>query len=165
MGLILALMLSVPADLDRLLRFSAPGRCERAEPLKTIVARMIVIDPQTSEGRAPGLIAVPGLRGLRTPRFGRAEIRPGSIHATVDLDLPGRWHGLRFARLRVTYVEGIDASTVQLRFAEPPGRVREVLNRAGFRLAPVGEWRTAGPGELLGLVPIEGGTAMSCVHG
>ena len=162
-----------PVDLDPVLRFSAPAECETAEPLSAIFAAMTRINPVTYEAEPPSPISVHGYDQPIEPRFERTRIVEGirdERTVTVDLALPGRWHGLRVLRIRRTFAEESDGSSVEVHFAETPQQVREVLNLAGFRLPRIGEWRSVGPEEQVvgmevGVSPIEGGAAFVCAQG
>ena len=162
-----------PVDLDPVLRFSAPAECGTAEPLSAIIAAMTRINPVTYEAEPPSPISVPGFAQPIEPRFERTRIVEGmrdERSVTVDLALPGRWHGLRVLRIRRTFVEEGDSSTVEVHFAETQQQVREVLNLAGFRLPRIGEWRSVWPEEQVvglevGVSPIEGGAAFVCSQG
>ena len=159
-----------PADLDAVLRFRVPAECEMDEPLSTIVESMARIDPETYEAEPPPPISVPGFDAPIEPRFERVRRVEGvgdERTVTIDLDIPGRWHGLQVLRLHRVFVEESDSSSVEVHFAEPPQRVRTVLNRTGFRLRRVGEWREANSefGMSVAVLPIEEGSALSCVIG
>src|ERR1044072_8170802 len=143
-----------------------------ADPLENIFDRMMVLDLQTYESRPTPAIAVRVLPAQILPlleRTGRVEAGLDERTVTVDLDLPGLWHGLRVVRLRRVYIEESDSAVSEIHFADPPERVRTVLNRAGFRLPRVGQWRGAQPGQEVGasrrVEAIEGGAALACAAG
>ena len=87
----------------------------------------------------------------------------------ADLDLAGRWHGLAVTGLRRSFYEESDVGAFQVRFGEPPERVREILNRQGFRLPPVGELREIEDEGITdrrsGIERTEGGAALTCTTG
>lgn len=161
-----------PVDLGSVLGLGSLADCSQSPALASVVEQMVRIDPQTFESRRGGPIGVPGYDRPLVPTFERTrEIGGGAdIRAvTADLDLPGRWHGLRVTGLRRSFYEESDASAFDVRFAEPPERVRETLVRQGFRLPPVGEFREvdAEPGisTEIGVGRIEGGATLTCATG
>ena len=88
---------------------------------------------------------------------------------TADLDLPGRWHGLAVTGLRRSFYEESDASAFQIRFAEPPERVRETLEPARLPPAAGGRVREVdeepGIATAIGVERIDGGAALTCATG
>ena len=173
MSLSLALLLAAQVDLDAVLRFGAPDRCEMAAPLDSIVEQLHRIDPETYEARPPGPVAVPGFVDPIVPHFERERSVEPNLdirNVSVTLDLPGLWRGLRVTRLSRHFTEESDVSSLEIQFAEEAGRVRAVLNEAGFRLGPLWEWREIGEGDegigmVIGIVPIEGGASLVCATG
>ena len=171
MSLTLALLLA-QADLGAALRFSAPADCTAGPVLASIVERMTRLEPETYRALPPGPIAVPGFRQRISPRFTRTERLDGGAEvreATIDLDLPGRWFGLRVVRLHRYFIEESDVSGFEIHFAEPPERVRVVLNRHGFRLPRIDDIRSLDPerssSSMIAVQRIEGGAALVCATG
>jgi len=161
-----------PVDLGSVLGLGRLADCSQSPALASVLEQMVRIDPQTFESRRGGPISVPGYDRPLIPTFERTrEIGGGAdIRAvTADLDLPGRWHGLKVTGLRRSFYEESDASAFDVRFAESPERVRETLVRHGFRLPPVGEFREldAEPGisTEIGVGRIDGGAALTCATG
>ena len=161
-----------PVDLGSVLGFASLADCSPSSALASVLEQMVRIDPRTFESRRGGPISVPGYAQPITPPFERRrEVGHGSDirEVTADLDLPGRWHGLAVTGLRRSFYEESDASAFDVRFAEPPERVRETLVRQGFRLRPVGEFREvdAEPGisTEIGVGRIDGGAALTCATG
>jgi hypothetical protein len=172
MSLSLAALLLMQVDLDPVLRFSAPARCELAPPFAALVESLAQIDPATFEARSPAAVAVPGYDRPIVPRFERTRVTDAASdvrNVTVDLATPGRWHGLRVLGLRRSFVEEGDSSSVEIRFAGRPERIRQVLNRLGFRVPAVGRGRVIDPEqELTAEIRVEriaGGAALVCAVG
>jgi len=161
-----------PVDLGSVLDLQRLTDCSRGPRLAAIFEQMVRVDPNTFESRRGGPIEVPGYDRPLVPTFERLRETGDNLDirsVTADLDLPGRWHGLAVAGLRRSFYEESDASAIDIRFAEPPERVRETLIRHGFRLPPVGEGREVGdePGisVTIGVAPIEGGAVLTCATG
>lgn len=160
-----------PVDLGEALALDRVADCARSPALASVLDQMVRVDPQTFESRRGGPINVPGHAQAIVPTFERTREIEGNadIRAVVaDLDLQGRWHGLAVAGLRRSFYEESDVGAFQVRFAEPPERVREVLNRNGFRLPAVGELREIdeeGITTSLGIERTEGGAALTCTTG
>jgi len=160
-----------PVDLGQALGLGGLSECARSPALASIIEQMVRVDPETFESRRGGPIRVPGHAQPLIPTFertreidGRADIRA----VAADLDFAGRWHGLAVAGLTRSFYEESDASAFQVRFAEPPERVRETLIRHGFRLPPVGEMREfddEGLSTYIGIERIEGGAGLTCATG
>ena len=154
------------ANLDDVLVLS--GECETAEPLSSIVERLTVIDPLTFEGRPPPPVAIPGAAVPVAPQFERT-VDGNERQVTIDLPLPGRWRGLHVTRLRRTFSEESDVSAIEIHFRDPPDRVRGILNRSGFQLPPVGQWRTIDPesevGTHVSVGALDGGATLVCATG
>ncbi|HYN46678.1 MAG TPA: hypothetical protein VES64_08310 [Allosphingosinicella sp.] len=159
-------------DLGSALSLDRLADCAREPALASILEQMVRIDPQSFESRRGGPISVPGYAQPITPTFERrremahnSDIR----EVTADLDLPGRWHGLAVTGLRRSFYEESDVASFEVRFAEPPERVRDTLVRHGFRLSPVGEFRELDEGEgitmVIGIDRIDGGAALTCATG
>jgi hypothetical protein len=160
-----------PVDLGATLGLDRLADCSRSPALAAVLEQMVRIDPQTFESRRGGPINVPGYDRPIVPTFERTrEIEGNSdIRAVVaDLDLSGRWHGLAVTGLRRSFYEESDVGAFQLRFAEPPERVREILNRHGFRLPPIGEvdeLQEEGAAVMIGVEATEGGAGLTCATG
>lgn len=161
-----------PVDLGSVLGLESLADCSRGTALASVLDQMVRIDPRTFESRRGGPISVAGYDRPRVPTFERTREIDGNSDirlVTADLDLPGRWHGLQVTGLRRSFYEESDASAFDVRFAEPPERVRETLVRQGFRLPPVGEFRDVGaePGisTEIGVARIDGGAALTCATG
>ena len=171
MSLLLAALLA-PVDLDGVLRFSRPAACEMDAPLRSIVERMSRQHPETFEALPPPPIAIPGFPERITPRFTRTRTVEGNADirdVTIELAIPGRWHGLAVTRLIRRFGEESDGSSLEIQFAEPPRRVHGVLRRMGFRLGPIGTWRETetddGIGMSVSVSRIEGGASLACAIG
>ncbi|HYI64025.1 MAG TPA: hypothetical protein VEW71_03985 [Allosphingosinicella sp.] len=161
-----------PVDLGSALELGRLADCSQSPALASVLEQMVRIDPTTFESRRGGPISVPGYDRPLVPTFERTREIDGNsdIRAvTADLDLPGRWHGLAVTGLRRSFYEESDASAFDVRFAEPPERVRETLVRQGFRLPPVGEFREVnlepGISTEIGVGRIDGGAALTCATG
>jgi len=157
-----------PVEIGLILGLDGLSDCSRSSALEWVLEQMVRTDPETFESSRGGPIQVPGYDRPIVPTFERIrEVEANSdIRAvTADLDLPGRWHGLAVTGLRRSFHEESDAASLEVRFAEPPERVREMLVRHGFRLAPVGELRdleVEGLSMVIGVERIEGGAALLC---
>ncbi|HST37300.1 MAG TPA: hypothetical protein VLK25_11805 [Allosphingosinicella sp.] len=157
--------LGIALALDRL------ADCARSPALASVLDQMVRVDPQTFESRRGGPIRVPGYAQALVPTFERTREIEGNadIRAVVaDLELAGRWHGLGVTGLRRSFYEESDVGAFQVRFAETPERVREVLDRQGFRLPPVGALREIdeeGMTTSLGIERSDGGAALTCTTG
>ena len=160
-----------PVDLGAALNLDRLADCARSPALASVLDRMVRIDPETFESRRGGPIRVSGYERPIVPTFERTREREGNadIRAVVaDLDLPGRWHGLSVTGLRRSFYEESDVGAFQVRFTEPPERVRATLNRHGFRLPPIGEVRELqeeGAAVTIGVEPAEGGAGLTCATG
>lgn len=158
-------------DLGAALDLGRLADCSRSPALASVFDRLVRIHPETFESQRGGPISVPGYERPIVPTFERTREIEGNadIRAVVaDLDLPGRWHGLAVTGLRRSFYEESDVGAFQLRFAEAPERVRDILNRQGFRLPPVGEVREVeeeGMTVSLGIERTEGGAALTCTTG
>ncbi len=126
-----------PVDLGPALGLGSLTDCAPSPVLASILDRMVRSDPETFESRRGGPIRVPGHARPLIPTFerrreidGRADMRA----VAADLDFAGRWHGLAVAGLTRSFYEESDVSAFQVRFAEPPERVRETLDPS--RLPP-----------------------------
>ena len=112
--------------------------------MASIIDQMVRSDRETFESRRGGPIRVPGFDRPLIPTFERTREIDGNadIRAVIaDLDLPGRWHGLAVTGLRRSFYEESDVAAFQVRFAEPPDRVRDTLVRQ--RLQPAAGGRGA----------------------
>ena len=160
-----------PVDLGAALGLDSLTDCAPEPVLASILEQMVRSDPETFESRRGGPIRVPGLCAAAVPTFERTREIEGNADiraVAADLDFAGRWHGLAVAGLRRSFYEESDVSAFQVRFAEPPERVRQILNRHGFRLPPVGEMREIERGghvDLRRVERIEGGAALTCATG
>ena len=150
-------------NLDAVLVFADPGQCRTGEPL-TRIARALQ-DAQLREDRAPPTISLPGfpeplrLRLLRRFGIGRDAIGFGTL---AELEIRGRWHGLRVVGLRST-----SADNPEIRFAERPERVRDTLSKAGFSLPAVDQWQQpdyspAAPVPMTSVQSRFGGASLYC---
>ena len=157
-----------PVDLGAALGLDSLADCSRSPALASIVEQMVRVDQQSFESSRGGPIEVAGYDRPIIPTFERTREVEGNTDiraVTADLDLPGRWHGLAVTGIRRTFQEESDAASLEVRFAEPPGRVRETLVRNGFRLAPVGELREVeeeGLSVVIGVERIESGATLTC---
>lgn len=152
MSLSLAALLLLQANLDPALRFRAPASCDMGGSLQAVVNAMVNFDYAANETRAPPPVAVPGLAVPLVAHFERThpvKETPDLVQVSVSLPLRGRWHGLRVTGLVRNFVEEADDDVLEIEFADPPARVRAVLNRAGFQLPAIGRWRTIDAGEGL----------------
>lgn len=158
-------------DLGAALTLDRLTDCARSPALASVLDQMVRVDPRTFESRRGGPIAVPGYDRPIVPTFERTREVEGNadIRAVVaDLDLAGRWHGLAVTGFRRSFYEESDVGAFQVRFAERPARVRETLNRHGFRLPPVGEVRELqdeGAAVTIGVEPSDGGAGLTCATG
>jgi hypothetical protein len=162
-----------PADLGAVLGLASLADCRPGTVLASILEQMVRTDPRTFESRRGGPISVPGHAQPLVPTFerrreveGNADIR----EVTADLALTGRWHDLAVTGLRRSFFEESDVSSFEIRFAEPPGLVRETLVRHGFRLPTVGDFADVGEGEdevsaAIAVDRIENGAALICAIG
>jgi len=162
----------LPVDLGSVLDLQSMADCSRGPRLAAIFERMVRVDQTTFESRRGGPIEVPGYARPLVPTFERTRETGGNRdirEVTADLDLPGRWHGLAIAGLRRSFYEESDVSSVSIRFAEPPDRVRETLVRNGFSLPPVDEMRDVGDDTgislSIGVERLDGGAALTCATG
>ena len=159
-------------DLGASLGLASLADCRPGTALASILEQMVRTDSRTFESRRGGPISVPGHARPLVPSFerrrevdGNADIR----EVTADLALTGRWHGLAVSGLRRSFFEESDVSSFEIRFAEPPQRVREILIRHGFRLPTVGDFADVGEEEgvsaAIAVDRIENGAALICAIG
>jgi len=161
-----------PVDLGAVLGLQSLVDCSQSPVLASVLEQMVRIDPRTFESRRGGPIGIPGYDRPLVPTFERIRETGANLDiraVTADLGLSGRWQGLAVTGLRRSFYEESDAGSFEIRFADPPERVRETLVRNGFSLPPVGELRDAGdePGitVAIGVERIEGGAALICATG
>lgn len=161
-----------PVDLGSVIGLGRLVDCSQSPALASVLEQMVRIHPQTFESRRGGPISVPGYDRPLVPTFERTREIDGNADiraVTADLHLPGRWHGLEVTGLRRSFYEESDVSSFEVRFAEPPERVRDTLVRHGFRLSPVGEHRELDEVEgitmVIGVDRIDGGAALTCATG
>ena len=161
-----------PADLGVALGLASLADCRPAAALESILAQMVRTDPRTFESRRGGPITVPGHAAPLIPTFERKREVEGNTdirEVTADLALAGRWHGLAVSGLRRSFFEESDVSSFEIRFAEPPQRVRATLVRHGFRLATVGDFADVGDEEAapaaIAVDRTEEGAALICAIG
>ena len=159
-------------DLGAVLGLQSMTDCSRGPVLASVFERMVRVDQTSFESRRGGPIEVPGYERPLVPTFDRTRETGNNRdirEVTADLDLPGRWHGLAIAGLRRSFYEESDASSISIRFAEPPERVRETLARNGFTLPPVGEMRDVGDDSgisvVIGVERLDDGAALTCATG
>lgn len=157
-------------DLEAVLALSPD--CVLGEPLASIFQQMTVIDPETFESRQGEAIRIAGLARPLQPTFRRtvtALDHGAEVEVVAELPLNGRWRGLRVAGFRLNYIEESDVSAREIRFDEPAGRVRQVLNRHGFALPATGQVRSVDPGDgvesLIGVDADGSGSSLQCATG
>ena len=159
-----------PVDLGPILAFSS--QCEIGEPLASIFAAMVKVDPETWEVSAGDPVSVPGFDRPIATIFKRTVSPPGQRdgerHVVAGLPLRGTWHGLRVMGLVLDFYEESDVSSREIHFEESPERVRETLGAAGFDLPPVGEYREMegeGMAPSIGVDRDGSGAALICTTG
>lgn len=160
-----------PVDLGAILALDRLADCARSPALNAVLDQMVRTDPRTFESHRGGPITVAGYRRPITPTFERTREVDGNadIRSVVaELDLPGRWHALAVIGLRRSFYEESDVGAFQVRLAEPPARVRDVLNRHGFRLPAIGEVRELqeeGAAVMLSVEADGNGAGLTCSTG
>lgn len=153
------------ADLKSVISFDSPADCELGKPLKRITEGMWRYDETAGKIVGGSARVVPGI-GLVRPRFTRTVRSEGGAEFEASLPVRGLWHGLEVSRIVDEGVEESDVGSFQIRFLETPERVREVLNKQGFELSPVGQYRELDPGAGLSgsiwVKKVPGGAMLGC---
>ena len=161
-----------PVDLGATLGLDSLADCARSAALASILDRW---SGSTRDLRKPARRADRGA-GLR-PAAGpdvRADARgstaiPTSARSTPISTFPAAGTGSRSPASGGASMRRATPPSFEIRFAEPPERVRETLGRHGFRLPAVGELRESGrrrgSRRCIGVERIEGGAALTCATG
>ncbi|SPU46615.1 hypothetical protein [Brevundimonas diminuta] len=117
-------------SLDAILAFEDARQCR---PGPQLVAVLEALTRTEGDQILPGKpFRIDGYSGLLRPTYRKSE--DGLVIST--LPLTGTWHGLRVSQI---YLEVQFHTYFEIRFSEPPERVRAVLNQEGFVLPVVGE--------------------------
>jgi Short C-terminal domain len=158
-------------ELAALLQFDDPGNCEIGGELRALVETLAGREPPAGGGPASATpVRLVGIAEPVTPRIERVAVEgSGQPPVVVQLGLSGGWNGLNVRELRTIRWPGTRASSLQIRFSEPPEQVRRALNERGFNLPAVGELRNAegSGGRLVAIVveEVSGGGALTCLRG
>ncbi len=151
------------ADLQSLLQFEDPKKCELGEKLKTLTSRMAA----QQEGSGAATVAVPDFEEPLKATLGRADAEEGEGGATiVAIRMPGEWNGLKVTGVRTVRWTGSEVLSLQIRFSETAEKVRRVLNAEGFTLHEVAELKDvgSGPSVLIGVENTSDGSALTCAR-
>jgi hypothetical protein len=144
-------------NLDRVLEFDEPGDCVFGSNLRRIIRGLTTTGGDQILPGTP--FRVQGYDAWLVPTYHRSE--DGLVTAT--LPLTGTWHGLKVSRI---YTEVQFHRYFEIRFLEPPERIRQVLNEAGFVLPAVGERRVTSEvhdfQSWQAVVELPGGGALAC---
>ena len=149
--------LNVPAgpDLSSILEFDEPANCVPSHSLYEIWQW------QRKGGRPkPALIAA--LDNTIEPSVTIQERPNGSEYYVSFLPLTGVWHGLKVVGLRSEGVVDSDYIADQILFQETPEHVRSLLNRHGFALPPLGQWRDTIDNSTIDIVTIGKLAGLNC---
>ena len=152
-------------NLDDVLVFSDSSQCRTAQPLTRIAEALQSYRFDNGENGAPPQVRLPGfaeplqLRRVTTFAIGRDA---AGFDEISEVELRGRWHGLMVVALR-----GTSGTNPEIRFAERPEHVRDVLSRAGFPLPAVDQWQQPdySPGSSRPMTSVQsrlGGASLYC---
>ena len=155
--------------LDAILTFKSPAGCDMTPGTEKLFARMVRLD-QTTYTASPGpAVTLPGFASPLTPTFSRnRNAEPGIDVRDVEATLPitGLWHGLHVSKIRYRFMEESSFWERQIRFLEPPAKLRAALNVLRFRLPTIGEFRKFSSDDEvsagIGVEVIPGGAALTC---
>jgi hypothetical protein len=155
--------------LDSVLQFKKPSDCEMTPETEKLFQGLIIFEPPKYIGRRGPAVKVAGFEKPLVPSFSRkVDVSEGRNvrDNEASLAIAGTWHGLRVTRIKVRAMEESSFWEHQIRFSEPPQRVRAKLNELGFRLPPVGEFREFTGSDVvsagIGVEAIPGGSALYC---
>ena len=153
-------------DLSSALPLKSWSRCEFDEPFTSLFAGlddqgMLRTDVPSVNVQGLGLLPIEASRERREPDD------PESNYAvTVSLPVRGTWNGLKLSRIVLYDVEDAGHRYSQVRFIEPPEKVRSALVGNGVAVPPLGEWKPVDEHEMmyLGVETIPGGAALTCSY-
>lgn len=124
-----------PMSLDELITFDDPRTCTFTEPTQTLFNEIL----PKRKGNVIWLGQVVAPLNLK-PALGKPEVRILDNVRKATLSMSGTWHGLHIVEIERQYRRDekmvVDSSSIK--FRDPPGRVRKVLNRLGFELTGSG---------------------------
>lgn len=155
--------------LDAILAFKSPASCHMTPGTEKLFTRMVRLDQITYTASQGPTVTLPGFASPMTPTFSRnRNAEPGMDVRDVEATLPitGLWHGLHVSKIRYRFMEESSFWEMQIRFLEPPAKLRTALNGLGFRLPTIGTFRKF-PSEKevsagIGVEGIPGGSVLTC---
>lgn len=127
-GLALPQPAAADEPLEAMIAFADPALCVPAPEFAAVLATLTA--PADADARTVPLRIVTDTPPRHTVT--------GTQHL-VELDLSGRWHGLRLTGISQGWTEESDQSRLTLHFANRPKRVIAALNRLGFALPRTGQ--------------------------
>ncbi|MEP9358087.1 DnaJ domain-containing protein [Sphingomonas sp. KR3-1] len=155
--------------LDTILAFKSPVGCDMTPATKKLFTHMVRLDQTTYAASQGPAVTVPGFAAQLTPTFSRnRNAEPGMDVRDVEATLPtnGLWHGFHVSKIRYRFMEESSFWEMQIRFLEPPAKLRTALNGLGFQLPAIGEFRKfSSEDEVsagIGVEEIPGGSALTC---
>ncbi len=157
------------ANLDEVLKFKNPSTCEMTRATEKLFAKLIIFDPPEYVGRSGPPVRIAGFEKPVVPSFSRKVGTnqggyPRDNEATLAIS--GTWHGLKVSKIRVRAMEQSSFWERQIRFLEPASLVREKLNKLGFKIPAIGEFREYSGESVvsagIGVEEIPGGSALYC---
>ena len=155
--------------LDAILAFQSPAGCDMTPGTEKLFTRMVRLDQTTYTASQGPAVTLPDFASPITPTFSRnRNAEPGIDVRDVEATLPiaGLWHGLHVSKIRYRFMEESSFWEMQIRFLEPPVKLRTALNGLGFRLPTIGYFRKfSSEDEVsagIGVEEIPGGSALTC---
>lgn len=152
-------------DLSPILIFEDPANCTAGPALASIFEELLKL-PRDGAQPTPRPLTIPGVKGTFLPSVLRHSRQGSTQPVETAISLAGHWHGLQVTGLSVSAVPESDVISQQIRFASPAAEVRATLNRQGFNLPPVGEWRETHAGSetpgAIGIEAVGSGTILNC---
>ncbi|MFL6856906.1 MAG: hypothetical protein ACJ8EB_03240 [Allosphingosinicella sp.] len=150
-------------DLQNILTFADPRRCEFGRPLERLFTAMWHWSDREQKIVGGGPIRVPELNLTARAAFTRLPQNDGTVEFESSLPLPGTWYGLKVLGLSSGGLEESDLVNWQIRFDEAPALVRSVLNEHGFDLPRPGKYRSVADGERTSaVISLKQGAAFNC---
>jgi len=130
-------------NLQAVLDFANPSRCEWGAPAETIFGQKAVFDD--NDQLQPGTIKIPGVADPVTATLSRPdEEYPDYVEA--DLDFKGEWLGLQVVGLTDAFFEESGGMFGRgIRFDAPIAEVSSALIEAGFEVNADGSERAFAP--------------------
>jgi len=155
--------------LDDTIVFTNPADCTMSRATEELFEGLITFQKPDYVGMRGPAVRLRGFTDPLIPTFSRTVDTSENRNVRdneATLATVGLWNGLRVSKIRVRYMEESSFWEHQIRFLEPPAKVRSTLNNKGFKLPAVGEFREYTEGgvvsEAIGVEALPGGSALTC---